>query len=164
MRKRFTHRPLYLDRASSVLDLMKRQRGWQSHLDDARVFALFMEVAGEKMGKHCNPIRLDRGELTVAVDSATWRQQMAFLVDDLRKRLNAALGDGRITHLRLVHGRPLNDELLYKPATVLPPLVEVSDADRKSAAALHDSCEDKELGEIVASAFLASRRSRHDRE
>lgn len=163
MRRNFTHRPLFKDRAGFVLDQMKRQqKGWASHLDDARVFAVFLDTLGEQMRKHCKPTRLDRGELTVAVDSATWRQQMAFLVDDLRKRVNAALSGPIVTSIRLVHGRPMADD---QPAYVkpLPPDRLLTDEDRKKAAAIHDSCSNGELGEILAKAYLHQRRTDRDK-
>ena len=136
-----------------MLDQLKGQRGWASHLDDAQVFAAFMEVLGEQMRKHCKPTRLDRGELTVAVDSATWRQQLVFFTDELKRKLNTALGAPRITAIRLVHGRPLTDYEVAAPRAPTPKRA-LTDAERQNAAKLHDCCGDNEIGEIVAAAYL----------
>ena len=75
-----------------------------SKVFQTRVFQTFHAVIGEATRKHAKAFKLKGSELTVAVDSASWRQQLSFMVDDLRRQVNEKLGKETLSVIRLVHG------------------------------------------------------------
>jgi predicted nucleic acid-binding Zn ribbon protein len=61
-------------------------------LADHALWAHWTSVVGPTLARHAHPRRLRRGVLFVAVDSPEWMQEIQFLKEDLRARLNARLG------------------------------------------------------------------------
>ena len=61
-------------------------------LADYALWAQWDTVVGPTIARHAQPARLRRGILSVEVDSAEWMQEIQFLKQDLRERLNARLG------------------------------------------------------------------------
>lgn len=86
----------------------RRRRGWATRLEGARVHGLWIEIAGEQLGRHTEPVRLHGGVLVVRADSATWATQVRYLGGELAERANAVLGSEQVTSVRVVSG-PLKD-------------------------------------------------------
>lgn len=61
-------------------------------LADYELWTHWDAVVGPTLARHAQPLRLRRGVLSVEVDSAGWMQEIQFLKQDLRERLNARLG------------------------------------------------------------------------
>ena len=59
---------------------------------DHALWAKWEAVVGPTLAAHVRPRRLRRGILLVTVDSPAWMLEVQFLKQDLRQRLNAALG------------------------------------------------------------------------
>jgi predicted nucleic acid-binding Zn ribbon protein len=63
-----------------------------TRLADYALWVHWDAVVGPTLARHAQPLRLRRGVLSVAVDSAEWMVEIQFLKHDLRERLNARLG------------------------------------------------------------------------
>jgi hypothetical protein len=115
----------------------------------ARLRALWPEIAGEEFAAICAPVRLTRsrgpagGLLTVAV-SGPHAPQLQMLLPLLRERVNAALGAGTVGRIQLTqaaHGfaeaaTPYRQEPAAAPARSgpLPPqLSSIGDAELRAA-------------------------------
>lgn len=61
-------------------------------LGDYELWTHWDAVVGPTLARHAQPLRLRRGILSVEVDSAEWMQELQFLKQELRERLNARLG------------------------------------------------------------------------
>lgn len=59
---------------------------------------------GPQIASRATPVRLVRGELTIAVAEAVWRQELALLAPRLAERLNEAIGRDVVQRVRLVGG------------------------------------------------------------
>jgi len=67
-----------------------------------RVQSAWPEVAGSTIADEAQPVSEREGTVTIACGSATWAQELQLLGSDLRKSLNALLGDERVRDLRFV--------------------------------------------------------------
>ena len=63
-----------------------------ARLDDYALWSHWDAVVGPTVARHARPHRLQRGVLSVIVDSPEWMQEVQFLKHELRERLNARLG------------------------------------------------------------------------
>ena len=67
----------------------------------ARVQGAWPAVAGAAVAPHATPTSLRDGTLTVACDSAVWAQEVELLGGEFVTRLEASLGPGTVTSLRV---------------------------------------------------------------
>jgi predicted nucleic acid-binding Zn ribbon protein len=70
----------------------------------ARVQAAWSEVAGPAIGDEAQPVSERVGTVTFDCRSAVWAQELDLMSEDLRERLNEALGGSSVKALRFVAG------------------------------------------------------------
>jgi predicted nucleic acid-binding Zn ribbon protein len=63
---------------------------------------LWDEVVGQTIAHHARPTRIRRGLLFIAVDGSVWMQELQFLKETIRERLNARLGGDVVRDLFFV--------------------------------------------------------------
>jgi predicted nucleic acid-binding Zn ribbon protein len=63
-------------------------------------------VVGPVVAKEATPTTERGGALTIACRSSVWAQELDLMAGELVERLNAHLGEGRITTLRCVASPP----------------------------------------------------------
>jgi predicted nucleic acid-binding Zn ribbon protein len=73
-----------------------------SRLADHELWAHWDAVVGPTIAAHARPHRLQRGVLTVSVDAPEWMQELQFVKQDLRDRLNARIGRPAVRDLYLL--------------------------------------------------------------
>jgi predicted nucleic acid-binding Zn ribbon protein len=71
----------------------------------ARVQAVWADVAGAAVRGEAEPVSERAGTVTFECRSAVWAQELDLLSEDLRERLNEALGGPSVRQLRFVAGR-----------------------------------------------------------
>ena len=76
-------------------------QGWQAAARVGSVFGRWPEIVGAEMAAHTKPDRLDGGELVVIADSTAWATQVRWLARDLIRTLNAELGSGIVTTVKI---------------------------------------------------------------
>jgi predicted nucleic acid-binding Zn ribbon protein len=64
------------------------------------------QIAGPALAKNAEPTSERGGSLTITCRSSVWAQELDLMAPELIARLNAKLGEGRITALRCVAARP----------------------------------------------------------
>ena len=80
-----------------VLQAFLRESGLRSGPRTDEVFEAWLGVVGEGLARHARPVRFQRGELTVEVDSAAHLQELkGFTGEGFRTKANAELGSTRI--------------------------------------------------------------------
>ncbi len=70
-----------------------------------RVWTFWAEEVGATMAAHAEPAAFRDGVLSVRVDGAAWMQELQFMKETLRERLNARLGAALIRDVYFVSGR-----------------------------------------------------------
>lgn len=96
---------------SRVGDTLQRilQRIDPDHRMDAyRVWTFWDSEVGESLARHAQPDSFHAGVLSIRVDGATWMQELQFLKEGIRGRLNERLGAPLIRDIYFVSGR-IND-------------------------------------------------------
>jgi predicted nucleic acid-binding Zn ribbon protein len=63
---------------------------------DARIWEVWDEAVGQGIAGHARPSWIRKGLLRVDVSDPIWLQELEFLSDDIRERLNERLGGKRI--------------------------------------------------------------------
>ncbi len=116
-------------RAGGLIEPQMRTAAARRGFAQARLRALWHEIAGEEFAAICAPLRLARargpagGLLTVAV-SGPHAPQLQMLLPLLRDRVNAALGPGTVGRIQLTqaaHGFA-ETRTPFRPARAAPPV------------------------------------------
>lgn len=87
----------------AAIEALLAARGWQGEARVAAVMGRWDELVGEALAGKCAPVSLIDGELVVSATSTAWATQLRLLSRQLKDRLNAELGAGSVTQIR-VHG------------------------------------------------------------
>ncbi len=66
---------------------------------DARIWEVWDEAVGPGIAGHARPSWIRKGLLRVEVSDPIWLQELEFISDDIRERLNERLGGKRIKRL-----------------------------------------------------------------
>jgi len=91
-------------RAGSVLtDLIDRLE-FRERLREHDVWNVWAEVVGPLLASKADPLRIEDGKLFIRVSNSTWMQELQFLKDELRTRLNHRLGRNVVRDIFLVLG------------------------------------------------------------
>jgi len=69
-----------------------------------RLWTFWDEEVGQPVADHAQPAGFRAGVLSVRVDSATWMQELQFLKEGIRERLNRRLGEDLIRDVYFVSG------------------------------------------------------------
>ena len=76
-------------------------RGWRLAAAAGSVFGRWEQIVGEALGAHTRPGGFTDGELLVIADSTAWATQVRLLRAQLVRRLNAELGPGTVTGVKV---------------------------------------------------------------
>jgi predicted nucleic acid-binding Zn ribbon protein len=74
----------------------------------AEVQSAWPAVAGPALAAAAGPVSERSGTVTVECESAVWAQELELLRPDLTRRLDEALGGGRVERLRFIVGSGAN--------------------------------------------------------
>jgi predicted nucleic acid-binding Zn ribbon protein len=92
------------------------------------------DIVGETLARRAQPSGYRNGVLFVTVAAHAWMQELQFMKDALRERLNVRLGSELIRDIYFVSGaveapeeRPTAVEPVEEPQSALPPLPVLSD-------------------------------------
>jgi predicted nucleic acid-binding Zn ribbon protein len=91
-------------RAGRVLDDLVDRLEFRERLREHAVWNVWHEVVGDLLASKAEPVRIEDGKLFVRVASSTWMQELQFLSDDIRRRLNHRLGAPIVRELFLILG------------------------------------------------------------
>lgn len=110
-------------RPTRVADTLERvlQRVDPDHRMKAfRVWTFWDQEVGDSVAKHAQPDGFRAGVLSVRVDSPTWMQELQFMKESIRSRLNQRLGQPLIRDIYFVSGKTAPEK--EKTATSSSPI------------------------------------------
>jgi predicted nucleic acid-binding Zn ribbon protein len=87
--------------AASVDDLVDRE-GWRRTLDEVSLAPRWPAIVGAAVAEHTRPESLVGGELVVRAASTAWATQIRLMGRTLVARIAAEVGDGVVTHVRVI--------------------------------------------------------------
>lgn len=89
---------------SELLGQWVDRRGWHDRLHDSQIHPRWLEIAGEEIAAHAEPVRLRGGVLVVRVESGAWATQLRYLTPRLLERAQHVLGADRVKRVQIVSG------------------------------------------------------------
>jgi predicted nucleic acid-binding Zn ribbon protein len=90
------------DRFTSIKDIISsllKDPSLPFNPADARIWEVWDEAVGPGIAGHARPSWVRKGLLRVEVSDPIWLQELEFVSDDIRDRLNEKLGGKRIKRL-----------------------------------------------------------------
>jgi hypothetical protein len=122
-----------------VLSRVLRRVDPDEQLRAYRIWTFWADEVGDLIARRAQPARFRDGVLFVTVASHSWMQELRFLKDDLRDRLNARLGTNLVRDIFFVSGSVESEPEVAQPAVVeaipgeplvaLPPIADPALAD-----------------------------------
>lgn len=91
-------------RAGHVLSLLVERLEFRERLREHAVWNVWAEVVGDLLASKAEPARIEDGKLFVRAATSTWMQELQFLKDDIRRRLNHRLGAPIVRDIYLILG------------------------------------------------------------
>ena len=88
-----------------LLEAVIADLGLAPKLLEYRARQVWEEAAGPTLARQSRPLRVRRGRMEVAVQSAVWRNQLSFMKQDIIARINDLVGQKAIEDLILVNQR-----------------------------------------------------------
>lgn len=86
---------------STLAGSIARSRGWSTKVAEGMVFGRWAGVVGEDIAAHATPVKLEDGVLSIAAESTAWATQLRMLQKQILAKINAAVGNGMVTSLRI---------------------------------------------------------------
>ena len=81
--------------------LAKVLKGYRiTDLESLKLFAMWAQIAGEKMAAHCQPVRITRGILYVEVDDPMWLTQLRYMKIDIQNKIEETLQKDSVKDIR----------------------------------------------------------------
>lgn len=89
---------------SELLSQWVDRRGWHESLHDSQIHQRWLEIAGDEVAAHAEPVRLRGGVLVVRAQSGAWATQLRYLAPRLLERAQQVLGSDRVHRVQVVSG------------------------------------------------------------
>ncbi len=134
-------------------------------LRDAEIWRVWPEVVGKTIAIRATPVRIINGTLTVAVSSGPWMQELSFMKEMIREKLNLALEEGEVSEIIFRSGK-ISAEI--EPAMEEETAEAVlTDSEVENVTALASSIADADtrtvFSELMKSALNTRRRGSAER-
>lgn len=84
------------------LDRLLLDRGWNVDVAVGSVMGRWPTIVGAEVAGHSAPVTFADGVLTVRADSTAWATQLRLLASSILGRLEAEVGDGVVTELKVL--------------------------------------------------------------
>lgn len=79
--------------------------GLAERLREAEIWRIWSDVVGKTIANRAIPLRIIKGVLTVAVSSGPWMQELRYLTEKIKDKLNAELGSEMVSSIVLKTGK-----------------------------------------------------------
>ncbi|MBW2216323.1 MAG: DUF721 domain-containing protein [Deltaproteobacteria bacterium] len=77
--------------------------------DDSRIWKVWDEVVGPAIARNAQPLRIKGRYLKVRVSDPIWYQELQFMEENIREKLNEKLGRKAVDKIEFGVGRRLSD-------------------------------------------------------
>ena len=139
---------IQLQSIGEVLFSVLKKNGMTYRLEENTLLKLWPKAVGPQIASKTKPDCLRNGTLFVKTISSVWVQQLHFIKEDIRSRLNELSGKAAIKEIRFVIGHTLVQEKVTPEAPSIKK-APLKKRDKEMIAACTDSLEDRELAAIL---------------
>jgi len=140
----------------SVLKEVAHDLKFEDKMEQVLLYRLWREAVGDNVSRNACPVLVRRGVLHVNVTSSVWMQELHFLRDMLREKINAGLSGEKINDIRFKVGPVASMVQQHEQSCPLP---ELDDDEKLATQAESAKISDPELREAFQdfmSAYLKS--------
>lgn len=85
-----------------IVDGLLKEDVFARGLPIATLMQRWPELVGERLAEATTPVLLEGGVLTVRAADGPWGSQARYLVDEIQRRADEALGGGQVRAVRIV--------------------------------------------------------------
>jgi len=96
--------PRKVEKLSSTIEKILRDRGWGAKLKEYRIYGVWEKAVGQGIARHARPAGMRGKKLTVLVDSSAWMQQLSLLKPEIMGKVNGRLGEDAVESITLKLG------------------------------------------------------------
>ncbi|RLB79916.1 MAG: hypothetical protein DRH15_08270 [Deltaproteobacteria bacterium] len=89
-----------LESIGEILASLSGPQGLPFDLRDGEIWEIWEEMVGPTIASNARPTLLKDGVLTVGVRQPIWLQQLRFMAEDMRQKLNHRLGRETVRAIR----------------------------------------------------------------
>ena len=89
---------------SKVLAKVLDETGLGERLDERKVLTAWVEIVGEEIAEHVQPLDIVDGVLLIDADHGTWRQEVTLLAPEIINQLNDLFGRETVREIRWRRG------------------------------------------------------------
>jgi len=131
-----------------ILTSAFKKRGMALRLEENAVFKLWPDAVGEQIARQTQPDRLHAGTLFVRTTSSVWVQQLHFMKEDIRQKLNHLSGKTAVRDIHFTVGyQPSRSK--GKTSDTAEKKISLKVRDRKMIDESTEKLSDPELASIV---------------
>jgi hypothetical protein len=140
-----------MPRPAALADLLTtalRGTPTEKRLKEGKIWLVWNAAVGKEIARRARPVSFRDGTLTVAVSSAPWMQQLAFMKKGIMEKVNACLGEEIVREIYLKAGR--TEPVISRNAPEKRHERPLSSEQRQKIAAQTDPIADPELRRALA--------------
>ena len=93
------------EKVGDILERLSSRARWGKKLSEGKALLIWKDVVGGSLRAHTKPIRIDNGEMTIAVADSLWKQEVDLLQGEIIRKLNERMGSEVVRDIRLIVSR-----------------------------------------------------------
>lgn len=141
-----------MEKINKLVDTTLKKLGLKARALEYKVIELWESVVGETIIKHASVVEMHRGVLFVNVDHPVWIQHLSFVAQDLKKRLNNAIGEKVVKEIRFKAGNHCNKQKNKQDIVkTVPKRKELASEELEKIELMVKEISDPEIRKVVAS-------------
>jgi len=144
-RKKFQRR---LQPIGDILFSALKKRGMAAKLEENAFFKLWPQAVGAQIAAQTQPDGWHAGTLFVKTTSSVWVQQLHFMKEDIRRKMNELAGKTVVKEIHFTVGYLPDLKHTGRSAGASPKIV-LKERDKKMITECTETLADRELAEIV---------------
>jgi len=136
--KSFTH-------IKEVIDDLFTTSALPINLGDARIWKIWDRVVGKEIAEHARPSTINRGILLVKVTDSVWVQELEFMAETIKDKLNSRLRTDTVRKIRFKVGTPQESRQIRKSESKQEIGQRATTEEQKEMSEILARVKDKEL-------------------
>jgi hypothetical protein len=133
---------------SEILFTALKKRGMAAQLEENALFKLWPKAVGAQIAAQTQPDRWHAGTLFVKTTASVWVQQLHFMKEDIRQKLNELVGKQAVKEIMFTVGHQLAQAKVIANTPAVKKVV-LKERDKKMIAESTAGLADRELAAIL---------------
>lgn len=141
-----------MEKINKLVNVTLKKLGLKARALEYKVVDIWESVVGETIIKHASVVEMHRGVLFVHVDHPVWIQHLSFAAQDIKNRINRAIGEKVVKEIRFKAGNRCNKQKIKQDIGKKEPRkYDLSFEELGKIEAMVEEIGDPEIRKVVAS-------------